>query len=82
MKEIITSMIVEEFYKLAVKASETSPLRGTPLESMAILESLNNSSKILTEELRSTRNVNELSDQEIDDLIKDAYNTVYDKFFE
>lgn len=74
-------ILVEKMYNLAVERHRKSPLKGTPLEGMAILEIMNETSDIFKKELILKKREISMSDNDIKNLIDETYKIVYNKFF-
>ena len=80
--ESLKLIIIEKMYNLAIEALENSPMKETPLASYSIIESLNSSSDSFEKSLILEKNKLELEEEEISDLIKDAYKAVYEKLLD
>jgi hypothetical protein len=74
--------IIDGMSKIVVDDFSKSEYKGTPLESMAVIESLNYSSKWYTNWLLENKIDFKISEEQIDDIIKDCYTKTYDKFLE
>lgn len=81
MEQLIGS-ITYAMGKIAEDDLKNSPLKNTPLASMAILESLNYSSKKYREYLEENKSEFQITDNDIDTIIKKCYDNVYKHFLE
>lgn len=73
--------IADAMLQIAMDDLNNSSLKGSALESMAILDSLNYSSDRYKNYLLENKVNFKLSDTEIDEVIKECHNAVYDHFF-
>jgi len=74
--------IIDGMSKIVVDDFSKSEYKGTPLEGMAIIESLNYSSKWYTNWLLENKIDFKISEEQIDEIIKDCNTKTYDKFLE
>ena len=74
--------IIDGMSKIVVDDFSKSEYKGTPLESMAVIGSLNYSSKYYTNWLLENNNDFKISEEQIDDIIKECYTKTYDKFLD
>lgn len=81
MNRLITN-IADAMHKIVIDDLSKSPLKNSPLESMAILESLNYSSETYKTFLFENKIKYKISDAQIDEMIKECYTIVYNQFFE
>ena len=68
----LTKGIIDGMSKIVVDDFNNSEYKGTPLEGMAVIESLNYSSKWYTNWLSENKNDFNISEEQIDDIIKEC----------
>ena len=74
--------IIDAMSKIVIDDCSNSPYKGTPLESIAILDSLEYSSEKYKNWLLEKKDDFKINVEQIDDIIKDCYTKTYDKFLE
>ncbi len=74
--------IIDGMTKIVVDDFSNSEYKGTPLEGMAVIDSLNYSSKWYKNWLLENKNDLTISEEEIDGIIKECYTKTYNKFLE
>lgn len=72
--------IAEAMHKIVLDDLSKSPLKGGPLESMAIIDSLNYSSDKYKSYLNENKAKFNLTDSKIEEVIKECHNAVYNHF--
>jgi len=77
----LKSGIADAMYKIAIDDLNNSSLKGGPLESMAILDSLNYSHDRYKKYLEENKIKFNISDTEVDKIIKECHTIVYEHFF-
>jgi hypothetical protein len=74
--------IIDGMSKIVVDDCSNSEYKGTPLEGMAVIDSLKYSSDWYKNWLLENKNDFKISEEEIEELIKDCYTKTYDKFLD
>jgi len=74
--------ISEAMSKIVIDDFKNSPLKDTPMEGMAIVESLNNSSKRYKAYLLENQKNFNITDEQIESIIKHCYSETYSKYLE
>lgn len=80
--EDLKLQIANAMGKIAEDDLKKSPLKNSPLASMAILESLNYSSNRYKEYLLENKSEFKITDTEIDIIIDKCYQIVYNHFLD
>jgi hypothetical protein len=80
--EELKTGIIEAMSKIVIDDFSNSPLKGTPFEGMAIIKSLDFSSKRYKLYLQENQNNFNLTDEQIEKIIKHCHSETYNQFIE